>query len=138
MFMNRDDLRVPCLVDPTRAARIERDCSARLNWELFFFADEAARARFLEDPLRWCGALTDPVTLQRFVPEADSPTAGHAGQTYYFASAENRALFEGDPEKYAAIPHFMVGESRSDVEERARRAAEKAAEAEGEAPRQGG
>ena len=125
--MARDNLRVPCIVDPTRVARIESKSAVRLNWEVFFFADEAAQERFHRDPLRWCGALTDPVTLQRFVPEASSPQADHAGQTYYFASAETRATFGTDPKKYAPVPHYMIGETRKDVDERARRAAEKAA-----------
>jgi YHS domain-containing protein len=133
--MNRDSLRVPCLLDPTRIARIEPGCSVRLNWEIFFFADELARARFLRDPLPWCGALTDPVTLQRFVPEANSPQADHAGQIYYFASAENRGTFATDPEKYATVPHYLIGETRKDVDERERRAAEKAA---GEAAKKAG
>jgi YHS domain-containing protein len=125
--MNRDNLRVPCIVDPTRVARIESESAVRLNWEVFFFCDDAARARFLRDPLRWCGALTDPVTLQRFVPEASSPREEHNGHAYYFASAKNRDVFASDPASYVTIPHYLLGETRKDVEERERKQREKEA-----------
>ena len=125
--MTRNDLRVPCIVDPTRVARIEREFTVRLNWESFFFCDDDARARFLSDPLRWCGALTDPVTLQRFVPEASSPRAEYDENTYYFAIAENHDLFTTDPTKYVKIPHYLLGETRKDVEERDRKRREKEA-----------
>ena len=62
--MNAEGLKVPCIVDPTRVARIESEFTVRLNWEVFFFCDGDALARFLLDPVRWCGALTDPVTLR--------------------------------------------------------------------------
>ena len=126
--MNQDSLRVPCVVDPTRIARIDRESATVLNWEVFFFCDEEARERFNRDPLRWCGALTDPVTLQRFVPADTSPQVRHEERDYYFASADNRNAFASDPARYATVPHYMLGESRKDVEERERRKREKAQE----------
>ena len=125
--MTRDSLRVPCIVDPTRVARIESESAVRLNWELFFFCDDEARSRFVRDPLRWCGALTDPVTLRRFVPEATSPRAEHDGTVYYFTSVENRNVFTSKPAEYVTVPHYLLGETRKDVEERERKRREKEA-----------
>ncbi|MBZ0267847.1 hypothetical protein K8I85_06815 [bacterium] len=127
--MNKDSLRVPCVVDPTRVARVESGAEVRLNWEVFFFCDDEARARFLADPLRWCGALTDPVTLERFVPDERSPRLEHAGSPYYFASADHRDAFASAPDRYTVIPGYMLGDTRHDVEERERKRRE-AAEAE--------
>ncbi len=126
--MNQDSLRVPCIVDPTRIARIDGASAILMNWEVFFFCDEEARGRFVRDPLRWCGALTDPVTLQRFVPEDASPRLRHTERVYYFASVDSREAFASDPARYATVPHFMLGETRQDVEERERRRREKARE----------
>ena len=126
--MNQDSLRVPCVVDPTRVARIDSASAIVLNWEVYFFCDDEARERFVRDPLRWCGALTDPVTLQRFVPENTSPQVRHEETVYYFASADSREVFASDPARYATVPHYMLGETRKDVEERERRQREKAQE----------
>jgi len=132
--MNKDSLCVPCVVDPTRVARVESGTEVRLNWETFFFCDDEARARFLADPLRWCGALTDPVTLERFVPDERSARVEHGGHPYYFATAAHRDAFASAPDRYAVIPAYMVGENRHDVEERERkRREEKEAEAAEEA-----
>lgn len=129
--MNKDSLLVPCVVDPTRVARVEKGAEVRLNWEVFFFCDDEARARFLADPLRWCGALTDPVTLERFVPDATSPHLEYGGHPYYFASHPHRDAFAAEPDRYVMIPGFMLGESRRDVEERETEAVEEARRAAG-------
>jgi YHS domain-containing protein len=134
--MNKDSLLVPCVVDPTRVARVESGSEERMNWEVFFFCDDDAHARFVADPLRWCGALTDPVTLERFVPDQRSPHLEHGGHPYYFASAEHRDAFAADPDHYVVVPGYMLGESRHDVEERERkRQEEREAEAAEEARR---
>lgn len=86
-------------IDGRRAAVIDADHCARLNYEAFFFADRWERERFLSDPLTYCGLLTDPVSRRRFRPRADSPRASHRGVTYYFESDENRVRFEEMPDK---------------------------------------
>ena len=66
-------------LDPTRPARLDDAHLVRLNYEAFFFADAAGRERFLSDPTRYCGQLTDPVTKERFVPSSESPFVDRLG-----------------------------------------------------------
>ena len=71
-----------------------------LGHDLYVFADEAEKARFLAEPFRWCGKLTDPVSGARFVPSAKSPKSVLEGRTYYFASDETKKTFDGMPAMY--------------------------------------
>ncbi len=74
---------------------------ARVNHETYYFSSPAARARFVADPLRWCGRVTDPVSERRFRPTAASPRASWRGRPYYFGSAATRDRFLADPARYA-------------------------------------
>jgi YHS domain-containing protein len=87
-------------IDARRAAVIDADHCARLNYEAFFFADRWERERFVSDPVTYCGLLTDPISRQRFRPRADSPRMKHRDVTYFFESAENRARFEEAPDVF--------------------------------------
>ena len=78
--------------------------SARRVWigqDLFYFASEAERSRFVADPLRWCRALTDPVTQRRFHPTSRSPRLSYAGRPYWFASDSTRGVFVAKPDSFA-------------------------------------
>jgi YHS domain-containing protein len=88
------------IVDPKRTAVLERKTRAILGHDLFFFADEVETKRFLAEPFRWCGKLTDPVSGVRFVPGAASPKSVFEGRTYYFASAATKKNFDAMPAKY--------------------------------------
>jgi YHS domain-containing protein len=52
-------------------------------------SDEKKAAGKVVDPV--CGMEVDPKT---------APSATYKGQTYYFCSADEKAKFEKDPEKY--------------------------------------
>ena len=91
--------------DPRRSALIDAEHCVRLNFESFFFADAAGRARFLGDPLAYCGLLTDPVSHKRFRPSAGSTPLEDGGVTWFFESRANREAFAQDPERYR-LPHW--------------------------------
>ena len=101
IFLQAMGASLECAVDPASQAVLDPEHRARVNHETYFFSTPRARARFLADPLSWCGTLTDPVSGERFVPRAESPRLDHGGRPYFFASAGTRQIFERDPAAYA-------------------------------------
>lgn len=99
-FVRAKGLAFEDYLDARRAAVIDAEHCARVNYEAYFFADAWERERFLSDVVTYCGLLTDPISRRRFRPRADSPRAVHAGVTYYFEDEANRLLFESAPEAY--------------------------------------
>jgi len=93
---------VPCAVHPDKTAKPKPEWTARFNWEVFMFSSAKARKAFDRDPLRYCGMLTDPVSEQRFQPNAESPWAVHNARKYYFQSEADRATFVAAPDSFAA------------------------------------
>ena len=90
-----------------RPASLDSTLRVRLNADLYYFADRATRARFLRAPLRWCGALTDPVSLRRFRPTAASPSARVAGRTWRFETAATRAQFLARPAAFEETARML-------------------------------
>src|SRR5438105_3843801 len=64
--------KIPCVVHPYKPAVIDSASVVLINHDVFVFSDSAARAEFLADPLRYATRLTDPVSLKRFQPNAQS------------------------------------------------------------------
>lgn len=89
-----------CCVDPSRPAVLDVAHRALINYEAYYVSDDAALKAFMAEPYRFTGKVTDPVTLDRFVPAAESPTRSHMGRLFYFASNETAATFDTDPMKY--------------------------------------
>jgi len=98
-------LAIPDAVDPKRPAVLDAAHRTFVNYETFFFADEADRRRFEADPTASCGVLTDPVSKERFRPGSDSPHGEFGGRPYYFFSEANKAAFEKTPEAFA-LPNY--------------------------------
>jgi YHS domain-containing protein len=99
---------IPDLLDPSRPAVLDAAHRSFVNYETFFFADEADKRRFDADPTGSCGVLTDPVTKQRFRPGSDSPRGEFAGRSYIFLTEATKATFEKDPETYARPNYDMI------------------------------
>jgi YHS domain-containing protein len=76
---------------------------------MYYFSTPGAKRKFLADPLRHCGLLTDPVSRERFQPAKDSPREDHAGRPYFFASDSTRAAFLADPARFAEPDGKMIG-----------------------------
>lgn len=90
-----------CVVKREELAMIDSNHAVRLNYEWFFCSSDQAVAAFEEDPIAYCGVLTDPVSKQRFIPGDDSPRVDHEGVPYYFWNDSTRVTFQMMPEMYA-------------------------------------
>ena len=101
-------LSVADLLDPKRPAVLDPAHRSFVNYETFFFADEADKRRFDADPTGSCGILTDPVTKERFRPASDSPRSSYDGRAYIFLTAENKAKFDKDPGAIARPNYDMI------------------------------
>lgn len=107
--LNRKGLAFACYMDPSRPALCDSEHAVRVNYETYLFADGAARDRFSDDVVTYCGLLTDPVTKQRFRPAADSPYHEDeaTGVLYYFESVSSFTMFLRMPEDYR-LPGYTM------------------------------
>ena len=94
-------------MDTTKLAVLDESHRVFVNYESFFFADDAERKRFLDDPVTWCGWLTDPVTLLRFRPDKGARAVERAGRLFYFSSDSTRAAFAAQPDSFV-IPRTAM------------------------------
>ena len=88
-------------VDPTRLGSLDAKLHAKVNGEIYRFASEVTRRRFMANPVRWCGILRDPVSNVRFIPDRLSPRLRQALGPYFFASDSTFRAFVADTVKYA-------------------------------------
>jgi YHS domain-containing protein len=88
-------------VDRSRPAVIDSAHCAFVNHEVFFFADSETKARFEREPWRWCGSVTDPVSLRRFHPAPGAFHWAYGGRQYYFESDASLAAFQAAPDSFA-------------------------------------
>ena len=100
-YLRLRHVELPSALDPSRPARIEPAFRARVNHELYYFADSALLRRFEADPLRSCGVVTDPVSRRRFRPNARSPRMNHRGRPYFFQSRLDLEVFSALPDSFA-------------------------------------
>jgi YHS domain-containing protein len=115
LYLNQLGVTANSLFDESLPAVIDSTHCILLNYETFLFADDDEKSRFKLDPTERCGALTDPVTLQRFLPIASSPHLDHNKRTYYFWSDSTRSQFAMMPDMYAAPHHKMRPKPGSDT-----------------------
>ena len=106
-FLQRRELSFQGYFDPTRPAVIDGEHLARVNYESYLFADESGRSRFLEDPVLYCGLVTDPVSKRRFRPRDDAPRIELEGVLYLFESEGNLDRFCRDTEAHVRPGHTM-------------------------------
>ena len=72
-----------------------------LNQEGYFFAGNDTKKRFLSDPLRYSGPLTDPVSQGRFTATPFSPKTKYKDRTFYFESKLTQRQFAVSPKDYS-------------------------------------
>lgn len=82
-------------------AKLDPAMRVWIGHDLFYFADRAARDRFVKDPLAVARTLTDPVTQRRFHPTHRSPQTDYLNRHYYFESDSTLGVFRGMPDWYA-------------------------------------
>lgn len=106
--MNALEVEVPCAVDKNRKAIIDSDHMAHVNYELYFFAGEKQRDRFLKNPTKYCGIVTDPVSRQRFVPTRNSPRFDYDNNPYYFISDSTMTVFQAHSDSLQWPEYKMI------------------------------
>jgi YHS domain-containing protein len=99
-YLNELGIQIACAVDPSRPAMLDASHRALVNHEAYYFADDSAMRAFIAEPYRYTGKVTDPVSLARFVPGAESPVRSYSGRLFYFTSEETAKTFDSDLLKY--------------------------------------
>ena len=101
MYLQQAGLELPCAVEPQQHALLDAKLRAFVNHEVYFFSNQRARRRFLKDPPRYCGLLTDPVSRRRFKPAPGSPHLEYQERWFYFSSDSTRTAFQAAPDSFA-------------------------------------
>lgn len=101
LYVESRKVDVPCAVEPGKTAKADKQLTARVNYEVFMFSSAAARRKFDQDPLKYCGLVTDPVSQKRFQPSPRSPRTVFKERPYYFLSDSTYAVFHATPDSFA-------------------------------------
>lgn len=109
LYLEQLDITLPCVVDAREDAVLDVEHRVFVNHETFFLSSDAALEAFRDDPLRYVGLLTDPVSGERFQPVPDSPTRVLGDRTFYFVSQDTRDAFERDPQRFALPDRERAG-----------------------------
>ena len=96
-FLKEMKVQPPSLFKGGKPPVLDSSMRAQVNFEIYFFANVSEKKRFLADPSRYCGKVTDPITYARFRPTATSPKTMYGNRLYYFASDSTRTVFLADP-----------------------------------------
>ena len=102
-YLNELGISVKCVVDPSRPAILDAAHRAFVNYEAYYFCDEASMGKFVAAPYKYTGKVTDPVTRERFEPTAESPHRSYGGRLFYFISAETATAFDGNQMKFGNL-----------------------------------
>ena len=100
-YLNELGISLPCCVDSSKTAVLDVAHRALVNHEAYYFSDDAAMQQFQAEPYRFTGKVTDPVSLDRFIPTAESPKRTYGQRLFYFTSNETVATFDGDLARYS-------------------------------------
>lgn len=100
-YLNELGVALNCAVDPSHLAVIDAAHRVLVNHEAYFVADGAALQVFQAEPYRYAGKVTDPVSLERFVPTAESPNRTYGPRLFFFSSEETASAFDKDLAKYS-------------------------------------
>lgn len=108
LYLQQLGLSVPCVISPERHAVLDTLHRTMIGYETYFFADLEAKAVFEHSPEKYCGPLTDPVSLRHFNPRPDSPRLFHHDRLYIFATDSTREFFAMMPGMYQYPEHKML------------------------------
>jgi YHS domain-containing protein len=108
LYIQQLELTVPCVIAPERNAVLDSAHRTLIGYESYFFSDLDAKARFDREPEKFCGPLTDPVTLRHFNPNSESPRLIHNERLYIFATDSSRTAFVMMPGMYQFPEHKML------------------------------
>ena len=101
-YLTALDTAVRCAVERERTAVVDAAHRSRVNWELFYFSSLEHKRRFDADPIRYCGLITDPVSMERFQPDGQSPHLEYENRPYFLTGPSTFAVFKARPDTLAA------------------------------------
>ena len=107
-YLNELGVQVPDFMDTTKAAFVDFATRSRVNFETFFFAEQAEKTTFDADPTRYVGFLVDPVNKMRFHPSTTSPHFDYNNRPFFFSSDSTRAMFAATPDSFAVARGRMM------------------------------
>ena len=107
VYLRQLGVKLPCPVHPEASAVLGADTRTWVNHEIYFFSSAEAKRAFEQRPLKYCGTLTDPVTLVRFTPSKAAPRFDYGGHPFFFTNAASLAAFKADPARYAVPTRTM-------------------------------
>jgi len=99
-YLNELGISLPGAVDPSKPAILDVAHRELVNYEAYYFSDDEAMKLFETEPYRYTGKVTDPVSLERFLPTEASPVRSYGGRLFYFASQANASTFDADSVRY--------------------------------------
>ncbi len=100
LYLTKIGITLPGFFVADIPAELNPDHRSIVNFESYFFSDREAKARFDQNMIAYCGPLTDPVTLQRFRPHANSPRMVYNDRLYLFSSDSAKTVFATMPDMY--------------------------------------
>lgn len=103
-YLNIQELHFNCPVEPKKQALLMPAMRERVNQEFYFFSGAEARDKFLHDPVKYVGTVTDPVSQVRFEPDEESPKLVFEGRRFFFSADSTREQFLKSPESYWERP----------------------------------
>lgn len=108
LYIQQLGLNVPCLISPERNAILDSAHRTFIGYESYFFSDLEAKSKFESSPEKFCGPLTDPVSLRHFNPKPESPRIVHNNRLYVFATDSTKEVFAMMPGMYQYPEHKML------------------------------
>ena len=100
-YLKSMNVSLMCPVDSTAHARINAGSCAFVNYEVYFLASPDNLRAFIRAPYKYSGAVTDPVSGERFHPGSTSPRRTRGGRVFYFSAETNAREFDERRDQFA-------------------------------------
>ena len=111
-YLNQLGIHLACAVDSSREAILDEAHRAFVNYEAYYFSSDEAKRTFAAAPYRYTGKVTDPVSRERFIPTAESPSRTFNGRLFYFETDTTVAAFDANRDKYGTPMPMMMEEKK--------------------------
>jgi YHS domain-containing protein len=97
-YLKERKVTLPSIFPKAKSPLVDSSLREKVNFEIYYFSSAAEKELFKKNTLKYCGQVTDPITLKRFRPTASSPKTVHGGRIYYFSADSTRARFLANPQ----------------------------------------
>ena len=99
------------VVHPDQPAMIDAGHRAFVNYEVYYFSSPEALREFVSAPWKYTGKVTDPISMDRFQPTAESPHRSFGGRLFFLQSADHATTFDSDSTTYGVPRPAMRSKS---------------------------